>query len=97
MPFDPANPQWADWQAATPAEKAKYRDPSDLHPQLVGLEGKRVRVEPKREYGLTTFRVGKSTGWKPIHLAMRNDPRQRGSSDIVRAEEVFTRVTVLRD
>ena len=87
---------WADWSALSVKERDALRDKSDLHPQLIGLEGKRVRVEPKREYGLTTFRVGISTGWKPIHLAMRNDARQRGSSDVVRKDETFTRVTVLR-
>ncbi len=44
----------------------------ELSPQLVGLEGCRVRVVDAD--GLTTrnFRVGKSTGWIPCHLELHN-------------------------
>lgn len=49
------------------------RCPSDLCPQLVGLEGKRVEVtEP--DGTRRRFIVGKSMGWMPCHLeiARRN-------------------------
>lgn len=43
----------------------------ELTPQLLGLEGRRVEVvdcsgERRR------FQVGKSTGWIPVHLALRS-------------------------
>jgi hypothetical protein len=47
------------------------RDNSDLTPQLIGLEG--WRVEVVTDYGeKRRFIVGKSTGWKPIHLEVYN-------------------------
>lgn len=54
--------------ANTPIHKrAALRDLSDLSPQLVGLEG--WRVEVTTDYGETRrFIVGRSTGWKPVHL-----------------------------
>ncbi|AFB84079.1 hypothetical protein F418_p62 [Hafnia phage Enc34] len=42
---------------------------ADLTPQLIGLEGKRVRVIDS--YGADRrFTVGKSCGWLPCHLEM---------------------------
>lgn len=42
---------------------------ADLTPQLIGLEGKRVRVIDS--YGADrSFTVGKSSGWMPCHLEM---------------------------
>ena len=42
---------------------------SFLHPQLIGLEGKRVEVvEDYGDANPRRFYVGKSTGWAPIHL-----------------------------
>jgi hypothetical protein len=58
------------------------RCPANLHPKLIGLEGKKVRVEwvEKSELGDVTefieFYVGKSTGWMPVHLELK-----RKSSD----------------
>ena len=47
------------------------RDFSDLTPQLRGLEGWRVEVVTL--YGETRrFIVGRSTGWRPIHLEVHN-------------------------
>lgn len=47
------------------------RCPALLVPQLIGLEGAVVEVDyfGQRE----RFRVGKSMGWLPVHLALRND------------------------
>lgn len=43
-----------------------------LTPQLVGLEGKRVEVVDS--YGETRrFRVGRSTGWIPVHLEIEGN------------------------
>ena len=76
-----------------PMTQPMPRDMSKLHPKLIGLEGKRVRVTPKRKYGLSTFRVGRTTGWQPVHLAMRSNAI--GSSDIINASEVFETVECL--
>lgn len=51
----------------------------DLEPQLRGLEGRVVRVRMGDGSGATySFRVGKSTGWIPAHLAI--GPGQHGGS-----------------
>lgn len=81
------------WDAMSTAQRDAARDSSDLHPMLKAHIGKRVRVEPKRQFGISTFRVGVTTGWKPVLLAMRGNAR--GSSDIISAGETFTKITVL--
>jgi hypothetical protein len=58
---------WDKWRVLPEHKRAPLRDLSGLEPQLIGLEGKRVEVvdfwgEKRRFY------VGKSTGWRPIHL-----------------------------
>jgi len=61
---------WDRWQQLTPAEKHEHRDLSDLSSQLSGLEGWRVEVETT--YGeVRRFIVGRSTGWRPIHLEVK--------------------------
>ena len=84
---------WEKWTKLSRREQYGLRDTSDLHPQFVGLEGKKVKVSPKREYGLSTFRVGITTGWKPAHLAVRGNAM--GSSDIIRKDEVFTSIRIV--
>lgn len=86
---------WAEWCALTPQERKRRTDTSGLHQKLIGLEGKHVRVYPKRKFGRSTFRVGKSTGWKPVHLAVSRGAV--GSSDVIAPEEHFERVDVLGD
>lgn len=54
----------ADYSAAT-----GRRCESELVPQLKGLEGKRVEVVDRHDYR-RRFYVGKSTGWRPCHLAI---------------------------
>jgi hypothetical protein len=83
----------AKWDSLTPAQRQQLRDNRNLCPQLIGLEGRKVRVTPKRAYGPSTFRVGCSTGWRPIHLAMRAGAH--GSSDVLTARDHFESVTVL--
>lgn len=61
---------WNAWQKMTPAERQAHVDLSDLRPELSGLEG--WRVEATDSYGeVRRFYVGKSTGWKPIHLEVK--------------------------
>jgi hypothetical protein len=81
------------WDAMSQSQREAARDESNLHPMLKPYIGKRVRVEPKREFRMSTFRVGVTTGWKPVLLAMRGNAR--GSSDIISVDETFTKVTVL--
>lgn len=81
------------WNHLSRAERQRLVDTSHLHPKLIGLEGARVRVTPKREYGRSTFIVGITTGWRPAHLAMRSGAHS--SSDLVDADESFD-VKVLR-
>lgn len=81
------------WDAMGRAERQRLVDTSGLHPKLIGLEGRRVRVTPKRNYGRSTFIVGITTGWRPSHLAMRANAY--GSSDLVSNNESFN-VEVLR-
>lgn len=76
------------WNAMSAAEKEAARDNSGLHPALRGWEGRKVTVSPKREYGRSTFIVGRTTGWRPAHLAMRAGAY--GSSDLIGPEEQFT-------
>ena len=83
----------AQWDTLGPVNRLHLMDRSALHPKLSGLEGKRVRVTPKREYGRSTFIVGRTAGWVPYHLAMRAGAH--GSADLIRADEVFERVEVL--
>lgn len=79
------------WDAMPKAQRDKMRDTSDLHPLLSTYIRQKVKVLPKREYGASTFTVGITTGWRPVLLAMRGNAR--GSSDIIRADEVFTSIS----
>ena len=55
------------WIALSEHEQEHLRSTDSLTPQLVGLEG--YRVEVTTEYDETRrFIVGRSTGWKPIHI-----------------------------
>lgn len=58
------------WTKLSPAQKDQHRDNSTLTPQLSGLEGH--RVEAITHTGDTRrFIVGKSTGWRPVHLEVK--------------------------
>lgn len=83
----------ARWDCLSPAERERLRDTSDMNPQLRPFIGRKVRVEPKRPHGASTFRVGCTTGWRPALLAMRAGAR--GSSDLIGAGETFTRIVSL--
>lgn len=79
------------WSAMTPAQRDAIRDNSDLTPQLVGLEGARVEVETEGG-SVYRFQVGKSTGWRPCHLALHNSRSHGGSP----TRGPYKRVTVIR-
>ena len=63
---------------------------TDLTPQLLNLEGWRVEVETI--YGeIRRFIVGKSTGWKPVHLEVKTRRSLGGDC----AEKEYKKVTQL--
>lgn len=78
----------AKWDAMTPAQRKAARDMSEVHPLLHTYIGQRIKVSPKRERGASTFTVGITSGWRPVLLAVRGNAS--GSSDTIRADEVFT-------
>lgn len=47
-----------------------FRSSTDLNPKLIGLEGKRIEAKVYGE--ISRFIVGKSTGWIPCHLEIKN-------------------------
>jgi len=51
-------------------EKTKEKCPSELTPQLIGLEGKTVEVVDKFDEK-RKFTVGTSTGWIPCHIEIK--------------------------
>jgi hypothetical protein len=81
-----------EWDKLSKSQREAQRDNSDLNPALIKYIGKKVRVEPKREFGISTFRVGITTGWRPVLLAVRGNSRE--SSDIISVTETFTKITV---
>ena len=94
LPSHLADMTQAQWDSMTPRQRDAMVDRSDLHPLLSTYVGQKVRVLPKREFGASTFRVGKTGGWRPCLLAMRGNAL--GSSDTIRADEVFTCISVVR-
>lgn len=80
------------WNQLTPAQREAVRDNSGLTPQLIGLEGKRVEVETEGG-SVYRFWVGKSTGWKPCHVALHNTRSHGGTP----TRGPYTRVTIIRD
>lgn len=57
----------------------RERCPMNLTPELVGLEGKWVEViSPDGERD--RFKVGRSTGWAPCHLALEREESEGGCS-----------------
>jgi hypothetical protein len=83
-----------EWDKLTPHQQAQQRDNSNIHPQLLKFLHRKVQVEPKRSSGLSTFKVGRSTGWEPVLLAVKGN--KDGSSDLINRDEVFTSITVVK-
>ena len=69
-----------------------YRFTCELHPKLIGLEGKRVEVT-YADGRTARFKVGRSTGWIPIHLRIHNARSLGGMA--VDVSEVFNSVRVI--
>ena len=61
----------ATWTAMTPARRDQARDNSGLTKDLIGHEGWRVEVT-RADGTKQRFIVGRSTGWRPCHLAIHN-------------------------
>lgn len=78
------------WDSLSPTQRETMIDLSDLNTSLLTYMGQKVRVTPKRQFGASTFRVGKTTGWRPAMLAIRGSAR--GSSDVIHAAEIFTSI-----
>lgn len=73
----------AEWNGLSVQQRQHCRDESELHPLLKGLEGWRVAVDyapgtqgvgysVAEHWLLPQFIVGRSSGWRPIHLMFRN-------------------------
>ena len=90
---------YREYQAAVQAARARYettgrRMNADLTPQLVGLEGQRVEVVDC--YGQRRrFKVGKSTGWIPVHLELANR-RSSGGGAVMGAPFQSVRIVPVR-
>lgn len=56
-----------------------WRSSIELHPQLIGKEGKRVEVVTASGER-SRFIVGKSTGWIPCHLEIKRRDSNGGDS-----------------
>lgn len=68
----------AKWNCLTPEQKEMLRDNSQLTAQLIGKEGYRVDVIDM-DGAKRRFIVGRSTGWVPCHLEMRNRSSRGGA------------------
>jgi hypothetical protein len=78
---------WDQWMALSEAPRVQLRDFSGLTEQLRGLEGCRVEVVDR--YGETRrFNVGRSTGWRPCHLELRNRASRGGDAAHSRYDSV---------
>lgn len=81
----------AKWDKVPKRERVKIRDNSSLSPQLIGLEGWRVEVVTMEDEQ-RKFIVGRSSGWRPVHIELlRSD-----SSGGVPADLEFKSVTKLK-
>jgi len=79
------------WTRMSPAERSLNRDLSNLTAGLVGLEG--CRVEVVTTYGeKRRFWVGRSTGWRPIHLEVKTTRSFGGDA----AEKAYQSITIIR-
>lgn len=67
------------WGKLSEAERKTLRSVVNLSPQLVGKEG--CRVEVMDEHGeRRRFIVGRSTGWKPCHIELKNRTSSGGGA-----------------
>lgn len=66
------------------------RCPAELTPELIGFEGKRVEVTAPGGFK-QRFYVSKSTGWIPVHLAIKTS-RSLGGDVVYLPEGAIVRV-----
>lgn len=61
-------------------KRTGWRSQSELTPELIGKEGRRVEVVHSfgKEREVTRFKVGKSTGFIPCHLELANSHSHGG-------------------
>lgn len=59
-------------------QKQGFRATCELHPALIGYEGRRVEVTMYGER--VRFQVGRSTGWIPCHLQIHNSRSSGGGA-----------------
>lgn len=78
-------------QASLRYSITKKRVTCELSPQLIGLEGRRVEVVTNYDE-TRRFKVGRSTGWIPIHLELANVRSSGGGA----AERTYKSVRVIR-
>lgn len=69
------------WRAIGPGQRERVRDESEMCEELRGLEG--CRVEATHYGERVRFQVGRSTGWRPVHLRLHN-VRSMGGEAITR-------------
>ena len=81
---------WDEWCKLTPAQQNAQRDLSQLTPQLAGAEGCRVEVLDKHGER-RRFIVGRSTGWRPVHLEIKTR-RSTGGTPVYGAPFGYVRV-----
>ena len=70
-----------------------WRSQSELHPDLIGLEGKRVEAILYGER--TRFIVGRSTGFIPCHLEIKTK-RSHGGGSLPNSRENLQLIRVIR-
>lgn len=66
--------QFCEW-AKRENERTGFRSTAELTPELIGKEGQRVEVVHEWEPGkpeTVRFKVGKSTGFIPCHIELKN-------------------------
>ena len=66
------------WRGIGYGQRDRLRDNSGLCPVLIGLDG--CRVEATHCGERVRFQVGKSTGWRPCQLRMRNVTSRGGDA-----------------
>lgn len=81
----------AKWNRLSPEERRKAQNDGGLTAQLIGFEG--CRVEVVTTYDETRrFLVGRSTGWSPCHIELKNISSSGGTA----AEHEYKSVKLIR-
>jgi hypothetical protein len=75
---DLSNMTQTKWDALTPSQRDALRSDGGLTKQLIGLEGWRVEVVSMMTGEKYRFIVGRSSGWVPCHIELRNRTSRGG-------------------